>query len=239
MSAEPKPLSPAQVRRVEEQWSTFTRTGHLELSMSTGRSVLLLIGAVFFAGFAALAIVVNVRAVMWGEETWHVLLNPMFWIFVAGSVLFGVLGIPAATVAIANRPSLVLTREGYFRVVGLPGRRRRHGFLPWTAIEAVTLTEIPSLRWPMPPTRLVTLVLTRRPSICTPLTSGRRIDGSDRWSPGSSAPGRSHSTMGTGTALGSRSSCSPACTDRPCAGSERIPAGQSGATAPAASAISR
>lgn len=31
---------------------------------------------------------------------------------------------------------------------------------PWTAIEAVTLTEIPSLRWPMPPTRLVTLVLT-------------------------------------------------------------------------------
>ena len=74
--------------------------------MSTGRSVLLLIGAVFFAGFAALAIVVNVRAVMSGEETWHVLLNPMFWIFVAGFVLFGVLGIPAATVAMASFPGL-------------------------------------------------------------------------------------------------------------------------------------
>lgn len=158
--AEPKPLSPAQARRVEEQWSTFTRTGHLEVSMSTGRSVLLLIGAVVFAGLAALAIVVNVQAVMWGEETWHILLNPMFWIFVAGFVLFGVLGIPAATVAIANRPSLVLTREGYFRVVGLPGRCLRHGFLPCTAVEAVILTDIPSLRWPMPPTRLVTLVLT-------------------------------------------------------------------------------
>ena len=102
--AEPKPLSPAQARRVEEQWSTFTRTGHLEVSMSIGRSVLLLIGAVVFAGLAALAIVVNVQAVMWGEETWHILLNPMFWIFVAGFVLFGVLGIPAATVATASFP---------------------------------------------------------------------------------------------------------------------------------------
>lgn len=172
MSVEPTPLRPRQLRVAEEQWDTLLRSGRLEMPRSLWRNVLLLLGTTFFAVFTVAAIAVTVQPVLTGEESWHILLSPMMGFALVGFLLFGALGIPMMIRILALRPSLVLTWEGYAEVSGLRGRRHETYFVPWSAVEAVGLAEHPAPRWPLPPIRLVAVLLT--PEAFARHTAGRR-----------------------------------------------------------------
>lgn len=143
---------------MEALWATLLRTGSVEIPMGVGRVVAGLCGAVLFAGFTGLALAVTALEVVRGEETWQVVLNPLLWVFVAGFVLFGIIGIPSILALLAARPSLVLTPEGMAEYTGRTGHRTRRSFLSWSEIDDVRATFIPQ-RWPLPPTHLVTIIL--------------------------------------------------------------------------------
>ncbi|GAA4390967.1 hypothetical protein MTQ12_06260 [Brevibacterium sp. R8603A2] len=160
MSRDRERLRPAQLRRVDELWGRLWHTGSVEIPPRTGRLVLLLIGAVVFTLLICILLFTTAVAVGSGEEPWWVAFNPMTLIMFVGLFFFGFLGIPAVIIVMVNRPTLVLNRDGYAEVVGRGSSRKVRAFLPWDDVERIGATFIAAHKWPMPPTHLVTIVLT-------------------------------------------------------------------------------